>query len=263
MSNPNSIFERDGERLLPTRHALSFWGGDRVHGGAVIGLLAHACESFIQDPAFRISRLTVDLFSPVPAQPLSVRAHRIRDGRRISLVCASLFFDDSELARASALFLRNRGAALTILDTSKPRGPGDLTTTSLFRDVDAADIPPGFHLTVQTRWVPRLKGEPLAIWFRLPVSLVAGVNSSAWVRSAAISDLGNAVATVDAFERESVTAYINVDTTMYFDRDPVGEWFCLRIDRQSEYAGSSIIEISHFDTRGRFARSLQSRISNT
>jgi len=41
----------------------------------------------------------------------------------------------------------------------------------------------------------------------------------------------------------------------------VGEWFCMRVDQQSAYAGSSVIEVSHFDMQGRFARSLQSRLA--
>jgi acyl-CoA thioesterase len=260
----NAIFELNGEQLVPTRYALSFWGSHRLHGGPVIGLLAHAFESAVDDPEFRVSRITVDLCNPVPSAPLNIRVDRVRESRRILLLQASLLREGDELVRASALFLRKSDNGPTVLDTSIPRGPEELVTTSLFRDVDALDLPPGFHLIIQTRWVPRGAGEPLAIWFHLPMPLISGRSSSALVQAAALSDFGNAVATFDAIERDpNAAAYINADATIYFDRNPVGEWFCLRIDRKSENAGSSIIEVSHFDAQGRFARSLQSRLANS
>jgi acyl-CoA thioesterase len=262
VQNSIAIFEPDGDNFVPTANALSFWGSDRLHGGSITGALAYACESVASDAELRLSRLTVDLFGPVPNALLSVRVEKIRESRRVLLLDASLLFANSAVARASALFFRNRNSVPAKLNPNKPQGPDSLAITSLFRDADSSDILPGFHLTVQTRWVPRQNSEPLAIWFRLPVPLVSGRTTSSVVQAAALSDLGNAVATFDAMERNpSAAAYINVDTTMYFDRNPVGEWFCLRVERQSEYAGSSIVEVSHFDAQGYFARSLQSRLA--
>lgn len=57
-----SLFVMQGERFVPTDDSLSPWGSDRLHGGPVLGLVAHAALSDADDPSLELSRLTVDLF---------------------------------------------------------------------------------------------------------------------------------------------------------------------------------------------------------
>ena len=67
-----ALFRREGERFCPTRAAGSPWG-HFVGGGPVSALLARAIEGHIEDPAVVVARLTVDLFRPVPSEPLAVK----------------------------------------------------------------------------------------------------------------------------------------------------------------------------------------------
>ena len=56
--------------------------------------------------------------------------------------------------------------------------------------------------------------------------------------------------------------FINVDTTLYFERDPEGEWFALRPSLVSDRAGTGVAEVVASDVRGRYGRALQAILAN-
>ena len=68
-------------------------------------LLAHLVERF-EPSATQVARLTIELLRPVPLVPLRVETHMIRPGKKVQLVGASLFADDTEVVRASAWRIR-------------------------------------------------------------------------------------------------------------------------------------------------------------
>jgi hypothetical protein len=116
---------------------------------------------------------------------------------------------------------------------------------------------------VQTRWVPRAAGDPLAIWFRLPIALVEGEQASPFQCAIALSDFANAVASIAGQERDrGATPYINADGTLYLTRRPRGEWFCLQEQATEAERGISVTETLLCDTEGAFGRALQARLAN-
>ena len=107
------LFERLGERYLPTDISSSPWG-DRLVGGAMLSaLLGHAVEVEASrlplergTAPLRPARLTVDLVRPVPRSPLAVEAKLLRAGRRLTAIDATIVAEGRLVARARSLWLR-------------------------------------------------------------------------------------------------------------------------------------------------------------
>jgi len=264
--NDQAVFARDGERFLPGPYAIGPWAADRLHGGPVLGLIARAVEAAEPDPELVLARLTVDLFRPVPAAALGVRVESLRKGSRLALLRASVL--DSEgttLAQGSALLLRASDAAQSEQSPPKPAvppGPDGLPTESLARGAALpGDRPAGFHTRVETRWVPRTPGQPLALWFRLPVALVAGELASPLVRAVALSDFANAVAAIaGSAPNQRLAPFINADTTLYLARRPEGEWLCLQEQSCTTDRGISQARVALFDSHGPLGHAMQARL---
>src|SRR5215472_13204518 len=106
MGVSESIFERVGDRYLPTEAALSPWTDQALHGGPPTMLLAREIERFPADQPMFVVRLTVELLRPVGRTALAVRARMVRPGRNVQIVEASLWNDKVEVARATGLRIR-------------------------------------------------------------------------------------------------------------------------------------------------------------
>lgn len=256
-----AVFVRDGDRFVPGRHAIGPWAHDRLHGGPVQGLLVRAIVQTEPDPGLVLARLSVDLFRPVPAAPLSVRVESLRKGSRLALLRAHLLGEDgSELAQGTALLLRTSDVPGVAAKTAVPPGPDGLATESLARGAArASGRPSGFHTMVQTRWVPRAPDQPLSVWFHLPIALVAGEPTSPLLSALALSDFANAVAAISG--RAGGVPYINADSTVYLTRPPQGEWFCLQEHSCSSERGISTAHVQLFDHAGPLGHTLQARIT--
>jgi hypothetical protein len=260
------VFRREGESFLPTSSATGPWGQDRLHGGPVLGLFARAFEAAAGDPELVIARLTCDLFRPVPVAPLTLRVEPLRRGSRLSLLQAELLVGNEPFARASALLLRAGDAdgATSTPAPQRPQGPSGLADESLMRGFRRDEgFPPGFHVRVLTRWPQRASGDPLAIWFRMPIALVQGEQPSPLQAAAALADFANAVANIAAQAHGTPpTPYINTDATLYLTRRPEGEWFCLQEQASEADRGVSVGEVLLWDETGLFGRALQARLAN-
>ncbi len=123
-----ALFSIDGDAFLPAALARSPWSSETLHGGSVTALLARAVEMRSPTGDRQVTRLTVELMRPVPVRPLRVQAEVVRPGRKVQLVEASLWDNDSMLAQARALFLRTtdapvpEGAAASGLGVPGPDG---------------------------------------------------------------------------------------------------------------------------------------------
>jgi acyl-CoA thioesterase len=85
-------------------------------------------------------------------------------------------------------------------------------------------------------------------------------------RLASVSDFGNALANygadwLDPTQRRNAS-YINADISVHLLRPPEGEWLCLSADRSTAAHGVGLVEVSHFDVHGHYARSSQARLAN-
>lgn len=269
-----AIFTRDGDSYVPTHHARSPWSPDGLHGGPSAGLLAYAIERFIDDREMQLSRLTVDLFRMVPAVPLRTKVEAVRSGRRVVGVDATLLADGVEVIRATALLLRRSEAPVGGGVYPPPPGPHGIPTNEGVargpRPVPPPDAPPetllrrpylqGFHTSVETRWVSGEQERPPVTWMRIPVPFIEGEETTPLTQAAALADLGNALGNI-AGVGEGLS-YINADINLNLTREPVGDWFCVRVDHRDESAGVGLVESIWYDERGRYGRVTQSRLAN-
>jgi hypothetical protein len=124
-------------------------------------------------------------------------------------------------------------------------------------------IPPGFHKEVEFRWVQGPGTDSPQAWVRMPMPLVEGEPLTPFERTATLSDLGNALASVTR-RRGNPTppTYINPETTLYLTREAKGEWLCLTLDSISETQGIGLAEIQIHDHQGPLGRTLSTRIAN-
>jgi hypothetical protein len=258
-----AVFHEQAGLFIPSAAASGPWGADRLHGGPVFGLLTREIERVAGDAELVATRLTFDLYRAVPMGPLSVRAEVLRQGGRLRLLHATLRAGDEEYVRASALLLRPSAEdVLASGELQKPAGPAGLTTESLMRGSKTPrGVPPGFHTRVETRWVPAAGDTPAAIWFRLPIPLVAGETPTSLQLASALGDFANAIASISAREQDPrALPYVNTDTTTYLTRKPEGEWIGLQAHSVSALHGISVTQTALFDQRGAFGRVMQSRL---
>jgi hypothetical protein len=260
----DAVFLRDGDAYVPTRLANGPWAEGALHGGPTAALLAHACESMPPSGGepLRLSRLAVDLLRPVPRQPLRVEARVARPGRKVDWVDAVVLADDVEVARGTALRTRRRpvsaphevdgavrGAAG---DPSFDGGPDDGAEPARLRKVQ------GFHgLALDLRFVRSNldRTGPGQMWARLRRPLIEGVETSPFMRAAAVADFANAVSKLLPFEGYS---FINPDLVVSTWRDPHGEWLGLdAVTRADLELGSGLAEAVLCDANGPFGRAQQ------
>lgn len=258
----DAVFRREGARFVPGLDSSGPWSPDLLHGGPIFGLLAHAIEAAAPDPSWIATRYTFDLSRAVPLVPVEVKTQVLRQSGRLCLVHAVLRAGDEEFVSATALLLRESDAGTVQHETTTPAGPDGLQTETLMRGA-WPNLKAGFHVRVETRWVPRTPEEPLAIWFRMPIPLIEGEPDTALQRAIQLCDFTNAVASMAQRERVATpTPFINVDATLYLSRRPVGEWFCLRERSLEIERGISVVSCDLFDERGGCGHVTQGRLAN-
>ena len=267
MTEAEAAFIPDGDALVPTPLAASAWGPDVLHGGPVALLVARAAERALPDPALLPSRLTVDLFRAVPREPLRTEVELVREGRRVVVARVSVIAGDLEVTRGQVLFLRRTDGPDT-KPIAPPPGPDGLETfRGLSRGAPLPDgLEGGFHDLVDSRW-PRQDGVPpgAMVWARVPFPMVVGEEPTPFQRLASVSDFGNALANhaaewLDPAQRLEAS-YINADISVHLLRPPEGEWLALVGDRSTHGAGVGLVEVTHFDHFGHYARSTQARLA--
>ena len=92
------------------------------------------------------------------------------------------------------------------------------------------------------------------MWTRLTVPVVAGWPTPPLARTVAAADFGNGVgAPLDWAD----WVFINPDLTVYSEREPVGEWVCLRAVSRVHAGGGGTAESELFDEDGRLGRAVQ------
>jgi hypothetical protein len=266
----DAIYRRDGDVFVPNEWAGGPWSPLHQHGGAVAALLARGAREAARETGLRVARLTLDLFRPVPLEPLRLVRRFPRQGHRIAVAELSLLGGDVEVTRASALLLRERdelrAGASGVASGDVPPPPPERCDPLPFIPQEARKlVPPGFHWSLELRTAPA--SEAPLVWMRTPLDVVEGEPADPLERAAAVSDLCFAVASGAAVRRgprpPNTIHFINVDTTLYFERDPEGEWFALQPSVVADRAGTGVAEVVVSDVRGRYGRALQAILART
>ena len=251
-----ALFERDGDRYIPTQLTRGPWDPRAMHGGAPSALFAHACETHDPGPAGFVARITVELLRPVPLVPLTLHARTIRPGRKVQwLEAALLDGDEREVARATVLRLRTAD-----VDTTGSVGIAADAPPAL---AEAGDPPPFFGTGDIGFWsandVRIVRGNwmepgPGIAWLRLRCPVVAGEELSPCARVAAAADFGSGVGNPLRYTHASG---INADVTISLHRHPVGEWICLESGAFVQPHGVGLAETRLHDERGPIGQAAQ------
>jgi hypothetical protein len=254
MSQPDALFEPDGDQLVPTTAAVGPWRPDALHGGAVCALLAGSLER----EGFAVARLTMDLFGRVPLAPLLLIEGDLWSSRRVQRQGVELWAGDRMVAKAEALRLPVR--KVEIPDQPESRvgtAPGaDVVTSDRERAVmldqigfpnftsDAVVMQPGSSL-------PTRPGHSIH-WLRLMLPVVAGRPLTGLQRIAVAADYGTIGFSALPF---TAWSFASLDLTVQVTRPPVGPWIGIVSDPLAQRSGVGLADAELYDADGRLGRS--------
>jgi hypothetical protein len=254
MTQPDALFHVNGGVATPTELTRGPWSLHAQHGGAAAALLAGFLERHDPGPASFVVRLTVELLRPVPLAPLHVSVRPIRPGKKVYWLEGSLHADGVEVARATALRLREETldvSAAVLGPVSSIPPPGQVSSFPPLRHDEV-----GFAHAIEASWVVGMPGGvgPTAAWLRLVVPVVAGEEPSPLQRVAAAADFGNGLSAAVSRERYS---FINPDLTVTLHRAAVGEWIGLDAATYPSPTGIGVADSVLHDVDGRIGRGIQ------
>jgi hypothetical protein len=201
-----------------------------------------------------IARVTYEFLRPVPLGELDVQASVTRPGRRVQLLEGSILDGDGvELVRGRALRVAAADAGGVITpEPPMPAGPEEGKPRYLSAPHGLPMFAPD---AIEIRFVAGGFGAgPATAWFRLRRPLVDGEQPSPLQRLAAAGDFGNGISAVLPWGEYT---FINPDLTLYIEREPVGEWICLKARTWIAPDGIGTAESVLFDERGRVGTATQ------
>ena len=84
---PAAFFSQTADNhFAPTSATIGPWSPDFQHGGPPSALLTHALRTHPATGDFRITRVTIELLSPVPLTPCEISVEVVRGGKRIEFL---------------------------------------------------------------------------------------------------------------------------------------------------------------------------------
>lgn len=257
----DAVYAQDGEVWQSSALSRGPWDARAQHGGAPSALLAHLAESALPDPAWQLTRLSIELIKPVPVAPLSVQVE-IHPGRSTTRMTIDLCAEDAVVARGHALLVRGQPFEL-------PSGLPGWSPEQLRPRPDECHerlripgLPGGvsfYESAMDSRVAQGDTTQPgaAAVWFRLTVPLVQGRPTSPAMRAAAAADFGNGVSWVLHPERY---LFSNADLSLHLHRPPEGEWVGLRSETQVHGGGVGTVLSRLYDVHGPIGVAIQTLV---
>jgi hypothetical protein len=264
MPESEALFIPDGDGFVATPLGRGPWDPNALHGGPVAALLARAAEHHDPGPANFVTRLTVELYKPVPIGRLVVDAATVRPGRRVQWIDVMLRAGDRDgNVVAAAHALRVERSESPRYDVGARAAPPGVTMPCTPDDLPQAPLGltgmVGFWSATEVRiaagdWE---QPGPGAAWLRLHVPVVEGEEPSALQRVVAAADfasgVGNPVRTAKA-------GTINAELTVHLHRPAFGQWIGLDARAWAHGEGGGLCEAVLHDERGPIGRSVQALV---
>lgn len=250
-----ALFIKEGDQYIPTELAGSPWSAKSLHGGATAALLADALESYCENDNLQFTRVTFDLFRAAPKAAMTVKLKTIREGKRIKLVSATLLDGEREISHALGTLMQPQ--EIEVPEYARPKQtrldypdiPVPCFDEQRFKDRKRGGHNPGYHTTVAMHNVVANRQGKGVGWLGLPVPVVKGKVSSAFVKVCSYADLGNGYGYT--LLKDGMGS-LNTDITLYLQRYPKSEWVCLDANSYFGENGIGLNSSLLFDENGQF-----------
>ena len=238
-----------------TPHAQGAWQHDELHMGSVSGLVAAELEAYQPRDDFLTTRVSFDILGKLHAGELKVVTGTVRPGRTIELIQSTVYAEGRAV-------LVGRTWKVIASDTSRV---SEITDPSL-PPVDEAEPwegmtdrwPGGFIRSIQTRkFADHAPGHGRA-WITSEIDIIEGEPTTPFMRLMGLADVANGLAPV-ADPLTDKVFFANVDLTIHFLREPVGQWLGLATSGNIGQTGGGITSAILYDANGVLGRSEQSQ----
>jgi hypothetical protein len=241
-----SLFERDGDRYVPTHYCQGPWDPNAQFGGSPAALLATLVDQTPSLVPMQIARLTTDLLRPAPLTPLTPDVRVVREGKKIQVIAASLLADGVEVTRATAL--RVRRADIDADDLPDGLAPNPLPTEPKPVDEETYPSPDPHGSRLAMEYLFEESGgyyrDPN--WMRLRVDVIAGERPRPVAKLAYVADTASGVG-----QRRGVSVrWINADVAINVVREPIGDWLSLDGRGWVGHTGTGQVQATLCDTDG-------------
>jgi hypothetical protein len=250
-----AFYVPDGDTFVPTELTRGPWDPRTQHGGPPAALLGRQIEHAAAQGDLLLTRLTVELFRPVPIAPLQVTADVVRAGRSVTSVDGWIRSGGKDIARGQGLLIRTTDLEVPqpVADPPPPPGPQEGEPRDFFPTGQSI----GYHTAMEYRFIDGgfVELGPSTVWMRMRVPLVAGEAPSPWQRVLCAADSGNGVSAELDFQE---FIFINPDLSVHLHRVPLGEWVCLDARTVVEPSGVGLATSMIFDEHGPLGHGLQS-----
>lgn len=248
-----SFYTISGDVYTPTDYVTGPWDKDHCHAGPPSALLMHALHAI--DPDKGISRVTFDIERQIPKKPLTTKVEVLRGGRKVELVRGELLGTDGTVyltAHAWLIRIDTLAAPTVPVEANRPIPhsespllPFKIPETTTFFDA----------VEMKTASGTPFDGGQATVWMRPRVPLVENISVSAYAMTALAADSANGIARIAPFDE---LIAINTDLTVYFARQPVGDWIAIDATTISQGLGLGITDSMLYDASGFVGRSNQS-----
>lgn len=244
----NPIYTQSSNIWTPAPEAKGPFPGQ--HGGAVAGVLAAAmeAEAAVLQAGLGV-KLSVHLLRPAPVAPVTIQIEVIANGRRLTVLQATMFAGDKRTALAHAVFIQP--VTVTTLSPTVLNNPidleaalpvkvGDYSSESWFWDVIEAR-----QTANKTIWLRPLR--PIAV----PLTPLAHVSM--------LADWSSGFSRLDSLDDPKIAGFPNADLTIHLSRQPRGEWIGLRPESTWYDNGLGLTDtvlLDQWDVIGRCCQSL-------
>jgi hypothetical protein len=264
------LFEPLGtHRFQTTELTRTGWNDVHQHGGPPSSLLVRELERLELPVSMRVARVTVQLLTGIPLEPLTVSADVVRAGKRVAVADAHLETDRGDMvATARAQLIRSEPVEVPP-DLPWPRDelpgppedhppPAELASDP--RGGWSDDSTTRFHMHAVT--IRSIDGGwetpgPGAAWIHLDADLVGGEVTSPLCRFMCVADMTNGVASTLPYGE---FRWINPDLTVAVHRPPDGAWFGLAGASSVGDDGIGVAHATAYDLHGSFGHVVQTQL---
>lgn len=214
----NAYYQRVGDGCyLPTIHAQGAWNAHEQHMAPISGLMTQELAAFEPRDDLQIGRISFEILGLIPLERSEIHVERIRPGRTIELIEATLTIGGRAIIRA-------RAWRLSVQDTSPWAGielPSMPPVEESRPDGEFGIWPGGYIASLELRTPEAGRPGRRRGWVRTEHALIEGERTHPLADYVARVDAANGLAT-RLNPRDLM--YPNVDLTIHLLRQPDPAW---------------------------------------